>query len=380
MNRAWQSSLVVLALSLAILFFVVPLTQSEENPKYTYRYGCPVWQPEEKAYCPERYQSLVSAKNSYAKGEEVKITMTELKDFEYKVDKVEIHFKPMFEHDFNLYYTEKALEVIPRRKDEWSWVWDQKNKEGEQVGAGRFYARVSFDCCKNYRVYFRISRSGAGAEVEVPSQPEETEEAGEQVVAPTSPGGLTAEAISSREIRLTWSDNSDNEDGFRIYRNGTEIATVGPNVTSYTDSGLEQGKSYNYSVASFNEAGESGLREARSVRLPYRTPASPGGLSAKVLSPTEVRLTWNDNSDNEKGFRIYRNENRIATVGSNVTSYTDSGLEGDTKYTYRVSAYVDGTESSLTGDLEVTTPSEVPSAPGNVSSKILSPTEVRLTW
>jgi len=212
MSRVWRSSLVVLVLFLTLLFSVVPFTQSEErNPNYTYRYGCPVKAPEEN-YCPERYESLVSAKTSYRKGEEVRITLTNLKDFEYNVEKVEVHFKPLFEHSFNLYYIEKDLGAIPRSKNEWTWTWDQRNIEGEPAGAGRAYVRITFQCCKNYRVYFRISQTGDI--IEVPEQPETEEEVGEEEVIvqlPASPSGLATEIISSTEVRLTWTDNSNDE-------------------------------------------------------------------------------------------------------------------------------------------------------------------------
>ncbi len=55
------------------------------------------------------------------------------------------------------------------------------------------------------------------------------------------------------------------------------------------------------------------------------TPAAPGGLAAKEVACSangyEVMLTWNDNSDNESGFRIYHNGKVVATVGPNVTKY-----------------------------------------------------------
>ncbi|MEF8725622.1 MAG: hypothetical protein V5A83_01650, partial [Candidatus Bipolaricaulota bacterium] len=208
MSVVRRSSLVVVILFLTLLFSVAPFSQTEErNPNYTYRYGCPVWEAEEKSYCPERYESLISAKESYAKGEEVRITLLNLKDFEYKVEKVEVHFKPMFEHEFNLYYIEKDLESVPRRRDEWTWVWDQRNAEGEQVEAGRFYVRVSFECCKNYRVYFRISSGGGDREVSIPEQPETEEEVQEvevevKVQLPNPPSGLATEIISPAEVRL----------------------------------------------------------------------------------------------------------------------------------------------------------------------------------
>ena len=61
-----------------------------------------------------------------------------------------------------------------------------------------------------------------------------------------SPSGLTAQALSSSQVLLNWTDNSPTETAFRIERspvtdrNFTEIATVGANITSFTDTGLSE--------------------------------------------------------------------------------------------------------------------------------------------
>jgi len=72
---------------------------------------------------------------------------------------------------------------------------------------------------------------------------------------PAAPSGLTATAQSATEISLSWADNSDNEDGFRVRRslNGSDFYTldpilVGPDVTSCVDSGLDPATHYYYKV------------------------------------------------------------------------------------------------------------------------------------
>ena len=68
---------------------------------------------------------------------------------------------------------------------------------------------------------------------------------------------------NAAQLTLTWTDNSTNEDGFAIERKtgstGTfaQIGTVGPNVTSYTDTGATSAITYCYRVAAFNAAGNS---------------------------------------------------------------------------------------------------------------------------
>ena len=68
---------------------------------------------------------------------------------------------------------------------------------------------------------------------------------------------------SAGQLQLAWSDNSNNEDGFRIERktgtSGTfsQITSVGVNVTAYTDTNLIDGTTYCYRLAAFNSAGNS---------------------------------------------------------------------------------------------------------------------------
>jgi peptidyl-Asp metalloendopeptidase len=59
-------------------------------------------------------------------------------------------------------------------------------------------------------------------------------------------------------VLLTWTDRSATESGFKIERspvtdtNYTEIATVGANTTSFTDTGLSAGTTYWYRVRAYN--------------------------------------------------------------------------------------------------------------------------------
>jgi len=67
------------------------------------------------------------------------------------------------------------------------------------------------------------------------------------------PSGLSASVISHRQIKLVWTDASNNEEGFQIERatgdnEFQQIATVGKGTTDFTDSGLSRGKTYQYRV------------------------------------------------------------------------------------------------------------------------------------
>ena len=72
-------------------------------------------------------------------------------------------------------------------------------------------------------------------------------------------------------------------------------------------------------------------------------PGQPTNLRATVVGGNRVDLQWTDNAYNESGFRIERKINgvytQIATVGANVTRYSDTGLSATANSSYRVKAY-----------------------------------------
>ncbi len=88
---------------------------------------------------------------------------------------------------------------------------------------------------------------------------------------------------------------------------------------------------------------------------PVPVPATPTGLTATVVSSSQINLTWTDNSTDETGFRISRSLSsdsgfsEIGTVSANATSYSDTNLNPGTPYFYRVTA------SSLAGESNAAT-------------------------
>ena len=105
---------------------------------------------------------------------------------------------------------------------------------------------------------------------------------------PAAASNCAATAQAGLQIHITFSDNSGNEDGFRIERSvaGAPFATLttlAPNTTSFTDSGLADGVSYSYRIVAFNSVGDaapSNIATATAVvTLPVGTapPTASGG-------------------------------------------------------------------------------------------------------
>jgi len=81
-------------------------------------------------------------------------------------------------------------------------------------------------------------------------------------VTPAAPGNLTATAVSSSEIDLAWTDNSNDETSFEIERSmdGTNfslLTAVATDTVTYTDSGLTAETTYWYQVSAVNGSGSS---------------------------------------------------------------------------------------------------------------------------
>ncbi len=83
--------------------------------------------------------------------------------------------------------------------------------------------------------------------------------------APSEPSNINAQVVSYREIGLTWTDNSNNETGFEIWRStdpNTGYMVVGnapANAVSYQDSTLTGSTTYYYKIRSIGQFGESAM-------------------------------------------------------------------------------------------------------------------------
>ena len=96
----------------------------------------------------------------------------------------------------------------------------------------------------------------------------------------------------------------------------------------------------------------------KTVGIP-NPPTAPTGLSAATVSDTQLSLVWTDNSNNETGFNVERQNGAawtvVATLPANATFYIDGGLTAATGYTYRVDAVNAGGPSAYTNSATATT-------------------------
>jgi len=97
--------------------------------------------------------------------------------------------------------------------------------------------------------------------------------------------------------------------------------------------------------------------------IPTASIIAPTNLRYTVNSPNSITLNWNDNSNNENGFRIERkvgSENFVLleSVDENIITFTDNSVVDTQMYSYRVYAYNSTASSGFSNTTSVVT--EIP--------------------
>jgi hypothetical protein len=129
-------------------------------------------------------------------------------------------------------------------------------------------------------------------------------------------------------------DNSQNEDGFRLYRFSpiTDFTLIkifsavpGKGLEFlYTDPDILLTGTYFYKISAYNQFGES-YSEIKSVSMkdgcavappvgPSALPIPPVIVNLSIINQCSVRISFNDNSTNEQGFKILRVDSNVGTI------------------------------------------------------------------
>ena len=199
------------------------------------------------------------------------------------------------------------------------------------------------------------------------------------VSPPTAPSNLTANVVGSLAVDLSWTGSTDDVGvtGYTVYRNGSVLATVGGNTTTYHDATVVSGTTYTYTVDAVDGAANHSPPSNPVTVTPVsdtQPPTTPTGLTATAVNPTRVDLNWTGSTDNigVTGYTIYRNGTQLDVVGGSTTSYSDTTASPGTQYSYTVDAFdASANHSSQSSPPAVVT---TPSAPSNTSLPTISGT------
>jgi len=161
--------------------------------------------------------------------------------------------------------------VVSNSQIDLSWTDNSYNETGFKIerktGSGGTYVQINSvgsnvtsysdkGLTESTRYYYRVRAYGSTGNSGYSNEASGT-------TCPVAPSDLSATAVSSSRIDLTWTDNSSGESGFKIERKTgsegayTQIGTVGANVTSYSNTGLNESTTYYYRVRAYNTGGNS---------------------------------------------------------------------------------------------------------------------------
>ena len=186
-----------------------------------------------------------------------------------------------------------------------------------------------------------------------------------------APSGTTTKPANSTSVDVRWTDNSTDEDGFRVERSldvgstWTVAGTVGQNVTSFTDYARMSEQQLCYRVFAFNSQGDYPPSNTACTT----PPAAPTTLTATGVDGTTIAVAWRDNSAVEDGYEVQRAASEsgpygvVASLAANTASYRDGGLTNNTTYWYRVRAKKDAGFSDFSNVASVAAATVPPNAP-----------------
>ncbi len=156
---------------------------------------------------------------------------------------------------------------------------------------------------------------------------------------------LTVMQRTSAAVTLSYSKVSGAL-GYRIYRASKPDGTyeyVGSSKTlSFTDKGLKYNKAYYYRVRAYADINEKKEYSKYSNIVSVDATFNKVKLQVKESAADYIKLTWTSVSKSEK-YKIYRADSKdgeyeyVGIVTG--TEFTDSNLDSDTTYYYRVRAY-----------------------------------------
>ena len=185
------------------------------------------------------------------------------------------------------------------------------------------------------------------------------------VLAPTSPAGLTVSALKSNGFTLSWTASTDNVGvvSYEVFRGATSCGTTSSSTLVIT--GLTASTVYAMTVKAKDAAGNiSSASSILNVTTPSVTdtqsPTIPTNLSASLINENGFTLFWTASTDNVGvvSYEVFRGTTSCGTTTSATINIT--GLTAATEYTMTVKAKdAAGNVSAASQPLKVTTAEEL---------------------
>uniref|UniRef100_A0A674C245 Neogenin 1 n=1 Tax=Salmo trutta TaxID=8032 RepID=A0A674C245_SALTR len=215
---------------------------------------------------------------------------------------------------------------------------------------------------------------------------------------PSAPRDVVASLVSTRFIKLTWRPPAEpnGEDlTYSVYFNqeGTNreriLNTSRPGEMQVTIQNLMPDSKYKFRVVAHNKngLGESSAILKVATQGEVQVPGPAPNLQAVSTTPTSVTLSWDTpltGNGDVLTYKVYYMEKGLdleQDIDAGALSYTLMGLKKFTEYSIRVVAFNKHGPGVSTGDIPVTTLSDVPSAPPqNLTVEVHNSKSIMVRW
>jgi chitodextrinase len=173
-------------------------------------------------------------------------------------------------------------------------------------------------------------------------------------IAPTAPTGLTASALSATSVSLSWGASNDLKgvSGYRVYRDGNEIAQV-TFGTAYTDTKVVAQTTYVYTVKAYDTSNNlSSSSNAATVTTPVQ-PFAVMTVGTSNQTASSANINWTTSAPSTGVVKYGTSQGALTLTVADMVSGTShqvvvSGLKRKTKYYFQVEATSeDGTKKAV---------------------------------
>lgn len=155
--------------------------------------------------------------------------------------------------------------------------------------------------------------------------------------APAAPQVLGATATAFNKVNLTWSDNSNNETGFELYRSGTYngtysvIGKANANTTTLTDNSVAADTRYYYKVRAIGQYGESAQSTGYPYLAVYPFDNATTDISINNNGGTANSLTYSNNDKIEGSHSgIFNGTSSYMSIGGNSSGFLHDAFNART--------------------------------------------------
>ena len=208
---------------------------------------------------------------------------------------------------------------------------------------------------------------------------------------PTAPTGLTATAVSSSQIYLSWIASTDNSGvvGYKVFRNTAQIGT--PIGTTYQDINLSPNTTYQYAVSAYDAAGNiSALSSVVSASTLASDSTAPviSSIGASSITQNSATISWvtNEPADTQIAYGITTSYGKLTPLNTVLTtshSQTISGLLSGTTYHFSVGSKDAAGHFSESGDNVFRTIASADTAPpviSNIRVSSITRSSATISW